>query len=253
LGRIISQKNKSKVIRAFRTPSAPVVMSLMALILVIAAPALVSSIDDSYNQDILVTNTLVAADDTGLSASIYWNTSTPVDTDKTYSTLIDGNNVSYALSSASSKQYVGLYKLLNIDPSVFSSISKLTINTSVDLHPMSRAQLTTDAGATIPMYGFTGIFDANNILVGYEKEFSSYEKTLISGSNIKSVGILLQILTDGTASEYAQFEINPEIGTTIPYAEIIVGATGALLIVCAILATPWVGTTGLTIKKRRSA
>ena len=251
MGRIISQKNKSKVIRAFRAPSAPVVMSLMALILIIGAPALVSTIDDSHNQDILVTNDLVAADDTGLLDSIYWNPSAPVDTDRTYSALIDGNNVSYALSSVSSKQYVGVYRLYNIDPSVFSSISKLNINTSVELNPASRVELTTDAGATIKMYGFTAIYDANNNLVGYEKDFSSYEKTLISGSNIKSVGILFQILTTGTAPEYAEFEINPEIGITIPYGEIIVGATGVLLIVCAILATPWVGTTGLTIKRRK--
>lgn len=236
-----------------RIPENAKLMSLMALILICAAPALVSTIDDSHNQDILVTNSLVAADDTGLVTSIYWDTGTPVDTDKTYSTLIDGNNVSYALSSASSKQYVGIYKLLNIDPSVFSSISKLTINTSVELHGVSRVQLTTDAGDTIPMYGFTEIFDANNILVGYEKEFSSYEKILISGSNIESVGILLQILTPGTASEFAEFEINPEIGTTIPYAEIIVGATGALLLICAIFATPYFGMGGFVKPKRRGA
>ncbi|MFA6691961.1 MAG: hypothetical protein WCR98_08280, partial [Saccharofermentanales bacterium] len=44
-------KIKNEVKKAFRLPNNAVVMSMMAVILVCAAPALVSVIDDTYNYE----------------------------------------------------------------------------------------------------------------------------------------------------------------------------------------------------------
>lgn len=252
MGRIISQKNKSKVIRAFRAPSAPVVMSLMALILICAAPALVSVIDDKAATGITYqTPGLTEAADK-YSPSSTWSADTPADTVKTFSVIPgsenDGTTI-ITMDDLSAKEYIKTVKGLNIDQSVFTDDKVRKIVLTFDTDDVRRVMLITYVG-TQPTYqesDFTEISDGV-----WELDVDSIALARLLSDDINEID--LRIAFNEGAFPGA-FSMKAETFATynIAYGEIIIGATGVLLIVCAILATPWVGTTGLTVKRRRSA
>lgn len=238
MGRIISQKNKSKVIRAFRAPSAPVVMSLMALILIVGAPALVSIIDDSDTQVMHTADGLKFVDrDTDNLFVQSWESDTPEDLVNTYTTSEIGSFI-FSFDSSAASDYVRVYEIRNLD--FDKGLTKIDISVS---EPIQSIRLKVDS---INFYDFEGVSDTD----------FSLDVDQIAALNLTSgdsVSILIYTLAEYDYGPGVIVDATTYYGTTIPYGEIIVGATGVLLIVCAILATPWVGTTGLTVKRRRSA
>ncbi len=241
-------KIKNNVKRAFRLPNNAVVMSLMAALLVVGAPTLVSIIDDSYSADVDIVSDLSFIEGVP-NVGYYWDPSAPEETVKTVTELIVGNNISFAVNDPESAEYLLHVMIKNIDPASFRDVSKTTIySDALTWHSTSgRMTLTFDDASTIVFYDFTALTDADGAVIGYEKEYSSYEKVLLSSDDLASVSFNF---SNVEKSVYREFEIVNEIGMTIPYGEIIIGATGALLLICALFATPWFSTSGLTIRRR---
>jgi len=251
MGRIISQKNKSKVIRAFRAPSAPVVMSLMALILIIGAPALVSMIDDSAQSEHMIPLGSYTEDD--LSAPwVRKMVDAPADADMTFSYISGADNGGthvFTLNTLANKAYVNAIEGIKIDNSVFDGgVSRVIL--SFDGSDVLDVRLVTSIpGESYSYVRFVEILDADGVGTNvFVCDLDSYQLTKIKANDL-SPGIAIGF--NGGFSGVFEMTSETYASTTIPYGEIIVGATGVLLIVCAILATPWVGTTGLTIRRRR--
>lgn len=232
-----SKKIRNEVKRAFRLPSNAVVMSMMAVILVCAAPALVSIIDESdssvmYTKDGL---NFKDSDISNLCVQI-WRSEAPENLNKTYATSDIGSFI-FSFDSPSASDYVLSYEIRNLDFSD-KGLTKIDVSTS---DPIKVVRLKVN---NIKFYDFAKISDTEHIL----------DVDQIAALNIASgdkVAIVIYTLAEYDYGPGFIIDSTAYYGTTIPYGEIIIGATGALLIVCAILATPWVSTSGLTVKRRR--
>lgn len=238
MGGILNQKHKTKIIRAFRAPSAPMVMSLMALILIVGAPALVSMIDNSINEDYAVE---VALDDTNAFGSYDMGSTFPVASDVVTILPSDGGWMISPLDQ-SKVPTITAYRMY-YDGSAFSSADPTIVTVSLSGTPTSVVfRFTTDTGAQVfPMVlGDDG---------SYSITLTSADKILLTSGSVNKV-MIFATYQAGTAPAVFSGAVTAYSMVTVPYAEIIVGATGALLIVCALLATPWLGTSGLTIRRR---
>lgn len=251
MGRLINQKHKTKIIRAFQAPSAPVVMSLMALILIMGAPALVSVIDDSAQSDHMIAMGPYVESDLA-NPRITFNEDTPSGADTTFSYIPGSTNNGthvFTMNTPANKIYAKSFLGLIIDNSIFDAgVSRIVLNFSgTDVTDVRF--LTMTPGSAYSAVHFVEILDADGVGTNsFVCDIDSYSLAKIKSNDISpSINI---VFDDGFSGS---FEMTSETYafTTIPYGEIIVGATGVLLIVCAILATPWVGTTGLTIRRRR--
>mgnify|MGYP000872141584 CR=1 FL=1 len=247
MGRLISQKNKSKVIRAFRTPSAPVVMSLMALILIIGAPALVSVIDDSMSSQVM---TKISFEDEDNLAITYVDTSGVWQTgDKLaslYPSMNDGSYF-YTVSNPADATSVKMISIHSLAPTEIPDFNRMTITIDGDQPTSSYFSVnSTTSSTTHPRYNIDAIESNPGVWV---IDADSIDRAKLGASQYDTWSIM--IIYDGGLTTGSTVMVETYTASTIAYGEIIVGATGVLLIVCAILATPWVGTTGLTIKRRR--
>jgi hypothetical protein len=248
-------KIKNKVKKVFRLPSNAVVMSLMAVILVCAAPAVVSMIDDSMESEHMVAmGSYTEAETPGLG--LMWDTDTPEEAVKSFSFIPasenEGTNV-FVLDAISSKEFMySINSGVLIDNADFEAgVSKIVLNFDGDVSSIRFVPII--EGAPYSFVLFTQIMTTDEL--GNEIGTNSWELELdqIMLTKLRSNGAnaSLQIYVgddfDGTltwTSETYKF-------TTIPYGEMIIGATGVMLLVCAILATPWFSTSGLIIKRRR--
>jgi len=213
-------------------------MSLMALILICAAPALVSVIDDSDSYNYTTVGE-VTSDNIGFAG--FWSNDIPPDTDKTFVGLLDDNKVTATLTEPTSAEYLDQYRIQNLNTDIFDNLTKFLIVLDTDVDDRYPVKIVS-GGQT---YYFTQVDDTNV----WEFSPSTIDKLKITSNESFVI-----VVWPAEKTSYIEMELIPYItGATIAYGEIIVGATGALLIVCAILATPWVGTTGLTVKRRRSA
>jgi hypothetical protein len=223
-------------------------MSLMALILIVGAPALVSVIDDSAQSDHMLTmGSYTEVPDVSLGLS--WKVDTPAEADKTFSFFAasenDGTNI-FVLNALTSKAYFDRINTgIFVDSSDFAAgVSKIILHFDGDVTAIRLVPI----GDNLPYShaSFKQIDDTNTWVLDIDQVMLAKLKANDANGSIQIyVGEDFDGTLSWTSETYAY--------TTIPYGEIIVGATGVLLIVCAILATPWVGTTGLTVKRRRSA
>lgn len=233
--------------RVVKPPSQSVVLSLMALILIVGAPAIVSMIDDSYNENIDV----VTALNDDVSISVLYNT-TPEGVNKEYTSLINETDVSIAFSSSDALEYINYYLITSISTSVFDNADSIKIYTTEKINTDYATIQAKSATDTLFNFGtLTVLEDSEGDPIGYEFSLSSYEKVLMKNKNIKTFTMRLNATVD-KGTPLKEFDIQIVQGATIPYAEIIIGATGAILIMCAIFATPWFGLGGITAKPRRS-
>lgn len=245
------KKVQSEIKRAFRLPSNAAVMTMMAVILVCAAPALVSIIDDSAQSDHMIAMGSYTEDD--LSAPwVRKMADAPADADMTFSYIPSSDNNGthvFTLNDLANKAHVSVIDGIKIDSAVFDAgVSRIVLNfsgTDVD----SVRLVTTIPGGTYSFVWFTEVLDADGIGTNsFVCDLDSYQLTKIKANDL-SPGIAIAF--DGGFSGVFEMTSETYASTTIPYGEIIIGATGALLIICAILATPWVSTSGLTVKRRR--
>jgi len=223
-------------------------MSLMALILIIGAPALVSVIDDSAQSDHMIAMGSYTEDPTTYGVlSLTWKADTPAEAYKTFSFLAasenDGTNV-FVLNALTSKAYFDRINAgIFVDSSDFAAgVSKIILHFDGDVK--SIRFIPSADNLPYSFASFKQIDDTNTWVLDIDQVMLAKLKANDAKGSIQ---IYVGEDFDGTLSWTSETYAS----TTIPYGEIIVGATGVLLIVCAILATPWVGTTGLTIRRRR--
>lgn len=235
------KKVQSEIKKAFRLPSNAVVMSMMAVILVCAAPALVSIIDDSYSASIETpVNGLVPLDE---KYTVYVDS--PADPiDKTVSVVSDDGAYIVALDKPSIASTVRYYSFDWFSKSALADVTKIVL--TIDSDKVSSIRFS--FGGT--WKEFVNVADANgDPTTTWVFEPSSIDRARMQ-SDVGFIGIRI-LFPVGDAPAALTMEYDTYGTTSIPYGEIIIGATGALLLVCAILATPWVSTSGLTVKRRR--
>lgn len=233
MGRLINQKSKTKIIRAFRTPSAPVVMSLMALILIIGAPALVSTIDDkasaSFESQI---DGLVELDE----FKIYVDSSADVAL-KTVSSIKDNGSYTVALDTPATASTVRYYTFDHFSKSAMADVTKIVLTFDTDKIEEIRFIF----GGT--WNRFENVADADgNPTTTWTYEISSIDKARIL-SDVGYIGIRV-LFTVGDAPAALTMDYETFGASSIAYGEIIVGATGAFLLICALFATPFFGLNG---------
>jgi len=234
-------KIKNNVKKAFTLPNNAVVMSMMAVILVCAAPAVVSMIDDSYTTDVSVLSTF---DDEDITVN--YKVSEEWAVPGSLSMLKPSENNGSYLFAANVADDVPL-------------ITSITINgfEISDFENLGRIEMTTNSapsaitfyvgGDGVTSHSIPGNYDADTQVWNFDLD--SVDRAKIGSDGYTSV-ILTMRYTAGTALSATELVIVPYGTMTISYGEIIIGATGVLLLICALLATPWFSTSGLTIRRR---
>ncbi|MDY0177529.1 MAG: hypothetical protein RBT25_11645 [Lentisphaeria bacterium] len=226
-------------------------MSMMAVILVCAAPAVVSLIDDSMQSEQMISlGSYVEADNS--SPFITKSVDTPEDADMTLSYIsgsTNGGTHVFTLNTPANKTYVSIIQGLRIDNSVFDAgVSRIVLNFSGSDVDSVRLNTLIPGGAYTYVQ-FSEILDADGVGTNsFVCDLDSYSLAKIKSNDVSP---MLQIYFDDGFSGVIEMTSETYAFTTIPYGEMIIGATGALLLICAILATPWMSTAGLTVKKRR--
>jgi len=230
-----------KKLKRLKPPPVPgqvKLLSLLAIVLVCAAPALVSVLDDTVNQQydmpltVDFTDPLIYPNNTRLQGDPVEATDLGVD-------IITEDNVITILSSTPG--YTGILSIFMIDKAVVKDASKILITSSSEY-----SSLYIEAGD----HDVYGTYDPD--LGQYTFSLSSIDRNYIMQTESDYLGINA-VNTSSSGRTFAAVEtltIDVYGSVMIPYAEIIIGATGALLLICALMATPWFGIG--KIGKRRS-
>ena len=233
--------------RVVKPPSQSVVLSLMALILIVGAPALVSVIDDytvpfEFESDLSVKS----LDDLKIISHQPTKVNGVNTTVEEKATIIrDGN--SYSIVHAVTGSYGWIYIKDFDNTMVKDGVSKIVVTTSSPINIDIRFY----NGAVFDTFSLSRD-DTNTV---HTLELSSVDIAKIRSYPVDAMDVILcgvvaddhpfdEAVTTVTVSAYGN--------VMIPYGEIIIGATGAILIVCALFATPWFGIGGITAKPRRS-
>lgn len=223
------KKFKKIKLRVPRIPENAKIMSLMAIILICAAPALVSIIDDSDTQVMHTADGFKFVDRGTDNLFVQnWESETPENLIKTYTTSEIGSFI-FSFDSSAASDYVRVYEIRNLD--FDEGLTKIDISVS---EPISSIRLKVD---NIMFYVFEGVSDTD----------FSLDVDQIAALNLTSgdsVSILIYTLAEYDYGPGIIVDATTYYGTTIPYGEIIVGATGALLLICALFATPYFGLNG---------
>lgn len=239
------KKVKNEIKRAFRLPGNAAVMTMMAVILVCAAPALVSIVDDSYNE-VYDVETIILEKDLEINnfvrTSIGGVSSTA---DFSYvAASVNGGVHIMTLEDPADITDVVFYRFADLDfSSLVGGASKISVVTESAPANIRFGALSGDNSSTL--------FSVSLVQSEVDPTVWSVDLTQIQMAQLRS-GIVGSVFFDVYADTvYVDLGISTFEGVVLPYGEIIIGATGALLLVCAILATPWVSTSGLTVKRRR--
>jgi len=229
-------KNKIKSFkRIVKPPSQSVILSLMALILIVGAPALIAMIDnEDSTHDLIVKSDISSYFDDGRFYGV-WHEK-PDDVTVSYDGLVDGNTV---VITADYYDYSGSFDIGDLDVSLLTDLAKLELRSSEILNVGFRTSIILEDG-----YRIQSSISEDGVLT-----FSPSSVDLIKISNSEIFNIRI---TPTDPTSVIELEFTPYYQYTIPYGEIIIGATGVLLMVCAIFATPWFGIGGITAKPRRS-
>lgn len=239
------KKVKNEIKRAFRLPGNAAVMTMMAVILVCAAPALVSIVDDSYNE-VYDAETIILEKDLEINnfvrTSIGGVSSTA---DFSYvAASVNGGVHIMTLEDPADITDVVFYRFADLDfSSLVGGASKISVVTESAPANIRFGAMSRDNSSTL--------FSVSLVQSEVDPTVWSVDLTQIQMAQLRS-GIVGSVFFDVYADTvYVDLGISTFEGIVLPYGEIIIGATGALLLVCAILATPWVSTSGLTVKRRR--
>lgn len=242
---VSKSKIKNEVKKAFRLPSNAVVISMMAVILVCAAPALVSVIDDTYTYEGSSEVQLLDIDYTEPSLiRLEATPEIPAYNDASVSYIPASENDGtflIALNDPSEIDNVRYARFKGIDVAPLMSGMGVKVVTSSDVTGVSVSVINSDDNIGTKI-----------ILTQSEADTSVWTGSLSSVDIVKIRSGVYDIASVDMmgSNELFDMEIYSVGEYSIPYGEIIIGATGALLIICALLATPWVSTSGLTIRRR---
>lgn len=221
---------KQKITKVTRLPGNAVVMSLMAAILLCGAPALISVIDDEHSYEAVYSYSPEI-----ISDKIFWK-STDVEFEKGYTTVQTDTGYITVLDDPDSAQYV-FYQAIRFDVSDRKDVVGFTISDPdlIKVNFIGNGAVGNHISSNI--FAVDGNIDYN---------LSSYERvSLLNTDNHFGFDV-----HSGESAEWT-VEFDLKKGVIIPYGEIIIGSTGVLLMICALLATPWVGLSGYTGRRIR--
>ena len=221
-----------------KLPSQVVALSLVACLVVVGAPALVSIIDDSVNQNY----DILQAPDYRDPLAIYPNNvriqGEVVSPSDLGVEIIRDDNMITILSDTPG--YSGILSISLLDKSIITSASKIVIKSSTEY-----SGIFLEAGD----HDVFGIYDPD--MHQYEFALSSIDRHYIMSTDSDYLFVNL-INTSASGKTFSAVEtVSIEIygSIMIPYAEIIIGLSGIVLMLCALFATPWFGFKGYTGKK----
>ena len=227
------KKFKKIKLRVPRIPENAKIMSLMAIILICAAPALVSTIDDKASASFESQIDGLAELD---NFKIYVGSDADI-TERTLSSINTDGSYTVALDTPATASTVIYYTFDNFSKSAMADVTKIVLTFDTDKIEEIRF-----------IFGgiwnrFENVADADgNPTTTWTYELSSIDKARIQ-SDVGFIGIrVLFALGDAPAALTMDYETFG--ASSIAYGEIIVGATGALLLICALFATPYFGLNG---------
>lgn len=233
--------------RVVKPPSQSVVLSLMALILIVGAPAIVSMIDDSYTHE--GTSEVQLLDIDYSEPSLIRLASTPE--------IPAYNDASVSYIPASEND--GTFLLALNDPSEIDNVQYARFK-GIDVAPLMSGmgvKVVTSSDVTqvnVSVVNSDDKIGTKIFLTQSEADTSVWTGSLSSVDIVKIRSGVYDIASVDMmgSNELFDMEIYSIGEYSIPYGEIIIGTTGALLIICALFATPWFGIGEITAKPRRS-
>ena len=204
-------------------------LSLLAIVLVVGAPALVSVIDDSVNQEYDILQVpdysdppLIYPNNTRIQGEVVSASDLGVE-------VIRDDNTITILSDTPG--YSGVLTMFLLDKSIITSASKIVIKSA------EYSDIFLEAGD----HDVHGIYDSD--MHQYVFALSSIDRHYIMSTDSDYLGVNI-VNTSASGNTYSAVEsLTIEIygSTIIPYAEIIIGLSGIVLMLCALFATPWFG------------
>lgn len=243
--------NKAQIKRVIRPPSNAVVMSLMAIVLLVGAPALISVIDDSIQSEQKISLGSYAVEDEDREPFIKKMPDAPEDVDLSFSYIpgFDNNGTHvFTLNTLANKTYLSVVTMPKIDNSVFDAgVSRIVLNFSGSVPNEVLLKTTVPEGAYSHVR-FVEILDADGVGTNsWVCDIDSYSLAKIKANDISPN---ISISFNGESSGVFEMTSETYKFTTIPYGEIIIGMTGGLLLICALFATPFFGVGGITKKNK---
>lgn len=204
-------------------------LSLLAIVLVVGAPALVSIIDDSVNQEYDLLQVpdykdplLIYPNNTRMQGEVVPSSDLGVE-------IIRDDNTITVLSDTPG--YSGVLSIYLFNKSIIANTSKIVIKSA------EYSSIFLEAGD----HDVYGIYDSD--MHQYVFALSSIDRHYIMSTDSDYFGINI-VNTSASGNTYSAVEsLTIEIygSVPIPYAEIIVGLSGIVLMLCALFATPWFG------------
>lgn len=221
--------NKSNKIKMPKVPDRVKLLSLLAIVLVVGAPALVSIIDDSATYE--YTNDIVLYDVPSEMASYARVPDSMISVSQIPAS--DNNGVHFIAiddqSLASSVTYIRFYGI-DMAP-LTDGATSLTIVTEA---APDTIRLGAKSNGSNPIWSrFVQSADDPTV---WTYDLSSIERAMFASDNIDRIYIDFY-----GALGSADMKISAAGSQSIAYGEIIIGATGAVLLLCALLATPYFG------------
>jgi len=214
-------------------------MSLMAIILICAAPALVSVIDDTYVYEGTSEVQLVDTDIAPMSSFI--RAPTPEDP-------VNNASASYIPASENDGTFVLVLndssEINNVTYARFDGIDVAPLMSGTGLKVVTSSDL---IRVTVNLYNSDDdTLNSQIYLTQSEADTSVWSKSLSSVDlvKIRSGAYDYAMVYMVGPNELYDMEIYSVGEYLIPYGEIVVGATGALLLICALFATPYFGLNG---------
>lgn len=206
-------------------------LSLLAIVLVVGAPALVSIIDDSYSASIETPVNGLVPLDTGYK--VYLGSSADPE-DKTVSVVNEDGTYIVAMDKPATAPTVTYYTFDGFSKSALSDVTKIVL--TIDSDKVNHIRF---------IYGntwklFTNIVDTDGTPTNtWIFEPSSIDRARIQ-SDVGFIGIRV-LFTVGDAPAALTMEYDTYGTSSIAYGEIIVGLSGIVLMLCALFATPRFG------------
>lgn len=224
-----------------KLPSRVVALSFVACLVVVGAPALVSIIDDSYVESYDFTYSAVPVEDDFRLAS--YSIKTPAGESYSDPTVVMVVNDGVFSIIGPEENYRGWLIVFGFDKSVIDDgVGKIILTGNFTKAPSFRIVTGTDSTHDVLS---TRIGDTDQ----YEIVFSSVDKIKIRASESDEFYLRIGSSSTDFHPEVLSFTVDLVQNTVIPYGEIIIGATGAILLLCALFATPFFGVKGYTGKK----
>ncbi len=235
------KKFKKIKLRVPRIPENAKIMSLMAIILICAAPALVSVIDDSMSSQVMTKNIPFEDEDnlaiTYVDTSGVWQTGAKLAS--LYPSMNDGSYF-YTVSNPEDAASVRMISIHSVAPTEIPNFDRMTITIDGDQPTSSYFSVNSSTSPTThPRHNIYAIESAPGVWV---IDADSIDRAKLGASQYDTWSLM--IIYDGGLTTGSSVTVETYTASTIAYGEIIVGATGALLLICALFATPYFGLNG---------